>query len=93
MKPTIGRIVHFTPFENKAQMKDLTVTCCNGRFLDDIFLKENVMCETLAGIITMIENNGGVHLQIFFRSEIYPLGRVPFSETPKPGHWNWPPRV
>ena len=18
---------------------------------------------------------------------------VPFSETPKPGHWNWPPRV
>jgi hypothetical protein len=19
--------------------------------------------------------------------------RVPFSETPKPGHWNWPPRV
>jgi hypothetical protein len=52
--------------------------------------------EPRAAIITQITNyevNGSVGLCI-----LNPMGQffnpdVPFSAEPRPGHWNWPPRV
>lgn len=53
----------------------------------------------LAAVITVVNDDGTVGLTIFM-PPLPPNGtatiegrlRAPFSDTPKPGHWNWPPR-
>jgi hypothetical protein len=66
LKPTIGRIVHFTGKNKK----------------------------TYAAIIT---DTTGVHWEVnltVFNLNLQTYERdIPYSETPKPMHWNWPPRV
>lgn len=54
----------------------------------------------LAAIITAVGDDGSIDLTIFM-PPIPPTGAAtlqgrigaPFSENPKPGHWNWPPRI
>ena len=78
MKPTVGRIVHYTPKDHE---DGLTRT---GPW---------------AGIVTEVFEDSRARLQLFtpitqFEEPVW--GEMPgvykYSETPKPGHWNWPPR-
>lgn len=48
---------------------------------------------TLAAIITAIHADGMVALFIFYLTRPSDLKHVPFSDVPKHGHWNWPPRI
>ena len=50
--------------------------------------------EPRAAIITTVTSAGGhkVGLAVLNPSGLFFNDAVPFSETPKPGHWNWPPR-
>lgn len=47
-----------------------------------------------AAIITDVHNEekGEVSVCVFNPQGVF-FNRVPYSEEPKPGHWNWPPRV
>jgi hypothetical protein len=50
--------------------------------------------EPRAAVITTVGRNGSsVGLCILNPTGMFFNTDVPFSETPKPGHWNWPPRV
>ncbi|MFM9261857.1 hypothetical protein ACKAMS_24790 [Rhodococcus sp. 5A-K4] len=75
--PTVGRIVHYTEHPSRPP---------------------------LAAIITAVDpyvestypDEGRAFLHLFDPSAIrnpVPLSRIPFSETPKPYHWSWPPRT
>ena len=45
-----------------------------------------------ASIITQVNADGTVGLFIMNPTGLFFPTSVPFSETPKPGCWNWPPR-
>lgn len=47
-----------------------------------------------AGIIVRVHpTEGVVDLVTFGPNSVYHNHSAPFSAEPKPGHWNWPPRV
>lgn len=51
--------------------------------------------EPRAAIITTVAEDPTVYVGL---AVLNPTGmffneRVPYAETPTPGHWNWPPRV
>jgi hypothetical protein len=46
-----------------------------------------------AAIITQVNEDGTVELATMGPNSLYFQHKVAFSETPKPSHWNWPPRV
>ncbi|AXK88837.1 hypothetical protein SAMN05421776_108232 [Nocardia farcinica] len=78
--PSIGRIVHFQTYGTPG-----------GEHAS----------EPTAAIITGVHDHDGTSQHPETRVDlfvIYPNGTshkraVPFSETPKAGHWSWPPRV
>lgn len=84
MKPSIGRIVHYHSYGTPG-----------GEYLP----------EPRAAIITEVKEvdkslPGEPDLKIQFVSlaVLNPTGiffntEVPYSVSPKPGHWSWPPRV
>lgn len=45
-------------------------------------------------MITLVLNEDTQECQLFVMNPngVY-FNPTPFSETPKPGHWNWPPKV
>lgn len=48
----------------------------------------------LAAIVTAVITTHTVSLTVFDTNRApYNVARVPASETPKAGHWCWPPRV
>lgn len=49
--------------------------------------------ETQAAIITRVYSDVTVALKIFYKTGLFDMDSVPFSEEPKRGHWSWPPRV
>jgi hypothetical protein len=48
--------------------------------------------EPRAAIIAEVHDDGTCNVVVFNPSGLF-FNRVPFSEEPTPGHWNWPPRV
>ena len=46
-----------------------------------------------AAIITEVTSDTSVGLCVLNPTGQYFNRETPYSETPKPGHWNWPPRV
>ncbi len=47
-----------------------------------------------AAVVTQVNDEpGSVGLCILNPTGQFFNQAVPFSEEPKPGHWNWPPRV
>ena len=79
MKPSIGRIVHYQSYGTPG-----------GEYLP----------EPRAAIITQVNCNHEAHdtnglcgLAILNPTGMFFNAAVPYSETPTPGHWNWPPRV
>lgn len=50
--------------------------------------------EAQAAIITGVNSNGTVALKIFYKTGVFDMQAVPFSQKPLTrGHWNWPPRA
>ena len=85
MKPTIGRIVHFHAWRGGPPDGDPAL-------------------DTYAGIIVAIRSylnaatgemmpSTDVDLCTLGPNSVYHNHAVPFSETPKAGHWSWPPRT
>lgn len=80
MKPTVGRIVHYTPFDNEAP----------GPWAAVITLVSTIDETAQKGGVVPI-----VNLTLFPPygiAEVPSLG-VAYSEEPKPGCWSWPPRT
>lgn len=50
--------------------------------------------EPSPAVITQILDhlNGDVMLFVMNPNGVY-FNKTPYSDVPKPGHWNWPPRV
>ncbi len=46
--------------------------------------------ETQAALITGLNGDGTISLKIFYRTGIFDMPSVPFSEESKRGHWSWP---
>jgi hypothetical protein len=77
MQPTVGRIVHYQGYGTPG-----------GEYKP----------EPRAAIITSVDPDDHefgplVSLAVFNRYGLGMRHEVPFSEEPRPGHWNWPPRV
>ena len=49
--------------------------------------------EPRAAIITEVKDGNLVSLFVANPTGIFLNRDVPYSEEPKPGHWNWPPRT
>ena len=49
--------------------------------------------EPRAAIISEVQSEDLVGLVVLSPTGLFFNRDVPFSEEPKPGHWNWPPRV
>lgn len=49
--------------------------------------------EPRAAIVTSISAEGHISLAVLSPTGMFFNPSVLFSEEPKPGHWNWPPRV
>lgn len=76
-KPTVGRTVHYHSFGTPGgEFKPLP----RAAIITETHA-ENPDIPDDGTVAVCVLNPGGV----FFN-------RVSFSETPKPGHWNWPPR-
>lgn len=80
MKPSIGRIVHYQSYGTPG-----------GEYLP----------EPRAAVITDVSDSFGtsehpetrVGLCVLNPTGMFFTRGVRFAEEPKPGHWNWPPRV
>lgn len=46
-----------------------------------------------AATITEVGEDGKVGLCVMNPTGLFFNQNVPYSDAPKPGHWNWPPRV
>ena len=94
-KPTIGRIVHYQQ------------VCAYGPGTPPEVMEKPLPLLTRAAIVTGIHEVDGVEYPVLrvlcdhpshdFPVDCAPGGYqregVPFSETPKMGCWNWPPRA
>jgi hypothetical protein len=49
--------------------------------------------EQQAAIITGVNADGTISLKIFYKTGLFDMPSVPFSEAYERGHWTWPPRA
>lgn len=76
MKPTVGRIVHYTNLGDK----------------DGVYPPEQ-QAAIITGTHKSLAVDKGVNhvdLVIFYKTGIFNMSRVPFSEKYECGHWSWP---
>lgn len=97
-KPTIGRIVHYTNLGDK-----------DGKYPPEMQAAMITGVYEVPGItegapfvieVAQPANNPGkvpnvmlADLRIFYRSGEFYMTKVPFSEAPARGSWNWPPKI
>ncbi len=99
MKPTIGRIVHYTNLGDKdgkypPEVQSAMVTGVYALPKDAEPSKiYNDMRAVPANQVGAVPDSMLVDLRIFYRSGEFIMQKVPFSESPERGHWNWPPKV
>jgi len=83
MKPTVGRIVHYTNLGDK-----------DGRYPPEqqAAIVTGVYPEHAEGTTG---THGPMHadLHIFYKTGEFNMTGVPFSENYERGHWSWPPRA
>jgi hypothetical protein len=86
MKPTVGRIVHYTNLGDK-----------DGRYPPEqqaaIITGVKLAEGTHVNSAPDAERAYEVDLQIFYRTGQFHMLNVPYSEEYKRGHWSWPPRA
>lgn len=82
MKPTVGRIVHYTNLGDK-----------DGRYPPEqqaaIITK---VVPAVASVEAPQEDCFSVSLHIFYATGDFYMQDVPFSQSYERGHWTWPPR-
>ncbi len=92
MIPTLGRIVHYTTFANK---EDECPTVVQAAIIT--FVKPYDQFHLGQDSPDSEENKYRVSLHVFRKQDFIvgssDLPQAPWSEEPKPGHWNWPPRM
>ena len=78
-KPTVGRIVHYTP----------------GAFVsgDGVCLPAPQAAIVTKVPEPGFAPDGEVDLAVFREDQPWPTRRVPYSESPKMGYWSWPSRA
>lgn len=90
-KPTVGRIVHYQAYGTP-----------NGEYPSvprAAVVTQLLVQEAFVGGLGpdepdgTLEFKGDVGLAILNPTGMFFNPSVPYSEEPKPGHWNWPPRV
>lgn len=88
MKPSVGRIVHYTNLGDKdgrypPEQQAAIITGIHPSVYGDernrTPLSEQVSME--------------VDLHIFYRTGQFDMQKVPFSEEYKRGHWSWPLKI
>lgn len=79
MKPTVGRIVHYTNLGDK-----------DGRFPPE---QQAAIITKVVPVTGKTEETAyQVSLHIFYPTGEFYMQDVPFSETYERGHWSWPAR-
>jgi len=83
MKPTVGRIVHYTNLGDK-----------DGRYPPEqqAAIITKVVQHPAAVEGTKQENCCAVSLHIFYPTGQFDMQNVPYSEEYQRGHWSWPVR-
>ncbi len=88
MKPTLGRIVHYTSlgsgdgkFPPETQAAIITAVKLHNQFYEGQPRPDGE------------ENTYRVSLHIFYTTGQFDMGDVPWSLESKRGHWMWPPKV
>lgn len=78
-KPSVGRVVHYQSHgsPNGQHKSEPRAAIITRTYPDTAFPSDPVT----------------VDLCVLNPTGMYFDHRTPFSETPKAGHWNWPPRV
>jgi hypothetical protein len=88
MKPSIGRIVHYQAFGTpKGEYPSVPRAAVITQVWEQTALVGGDDDESEEATLT-----GEVGLAILNPTGMFFQPKVPYSETPKPGHWNWPPR-
>lgn len=86
MKPSIGRIVHYTNLGDK-----------DGRYPPEqqaaIITGIYSVPEGAEQIDETKPTGMHVDLHVFYRTGDFFMTAVPYSESYERGHWTWPPRV
>lgn len=82
MKPSVGRSVHYFP-EGEEFDSDLPLSATITKV------------SRMYGVVAEEEDSYEVNLRVLRADATGSFGALeaPFSSTPKPGHWTWPPRV
>lgn len=85
MKPTVGRIVHYTNLGD-----------ADGKYPPETqaaLITKVIPAPPLPHLDPQLEGDYKVSLTIFYETGIFYMKDVPFSAEPKRGHWSWPPKV
>lgn len=92
-KPTVGRIVHYTAVN--VYLLDGVEASRNVAHAS-IVLEANYRAEgsTILHVLPALylETVSDTEISSEMREPFMTTQIIPFSETPKPGHWSWPPR-
>lgn len=99
MKPSIGRIVHYTNLGDKdgkfpPEIQAATITGVYRKGSGD----ERGAVGVVEGIIVPANKVGDkadvlyVDITVWYRTGYFQMKACPFSDAPERGHWNWPPR-
>lgn len=81
MRPTIASIVHYTDHGRHQAAPWVTMAAIVTSIPADDNADGTTTNLTIFGDATAWSGSGATQAP-----------RVPYSETPKPGHWSWPPR-
>lgn len=79
MKPTVGRIVHYTTREEWKDRGDGVSTMCQPSYL-------------CPAIVCGVNEDGTCTLYVCCMPSNYYVTNVECSDFPAEGCWNWPPR-
>lgn len=93
--PSIGRIVHYTNLGDKdgKYPPEVQAAVITGVYFQAPGGDETGEPGAKANELGFKPNSMFVDLKVFYRTGFFDCQKIPFSETPARGCWNWPPRV